>query len=384
MGNQEKITSSSPSTGETVCLIGLTNCQPPITPFCGVNSSLTCISQSLEDEVKEKAPCSSCTGDSLKNKQGSTEFLGKMKEAVRQATVDETNWSTQEVCMIHKEDLSHFCLEDQVPLCSLCRKSWDHAAHTVISRNQPENQATGNVLNGGKDGFPKSQPTDASMVEFSNINKEDFIEKGGATDGNKDDKKDNKPATVEQWVDFSLEEKKEAGTQPNTRVKNSITWIVLILFVIQIVGLVTTIFVFTKAKPHLPSAAATTSCCPTGWHNNQGNCYHVMETKDTWNASQNHCLSFGATLAVFGDLEKLIGAMNVREPFNHWVGLHRSPEESWKWPDGTLFKNPFEVEGDGPCAYLKKRVVSSADCADWKKGLCSLKGLMNHQLCSAT
>ncbi|KAL7986346.1 hypothetical protein Chor_011512 [Crotalus horridus] len=148
LGNQEKITSSSPSIGETVCLIGLTNCQPPITPSCGVNSSLTCISQSLEDEIKEKAPCSSCKGDSLKNKQGSTEFLGKMKEAVRQATVDETNWSTQEVCMIHKEDLSHFCLEDQVPLCSLCRKSWDHAAHTVISRNQPENQATGNVLNG--------------------------------------------------------------------------------------------------------------------------------------------------------------------------------------------------------------------------------------------
>ncbi|XP_026540252.1 C-type lectin domain family 2 member F-like [Notechis scutatus] len=305
-----------------------------------------------------------------------------MKEAIRQATVEETNWrAIQDVCMIHKEDLSLFCLEDQIPLCSLCRKSWDHAGHTVISRNQSENQATGNVLNGGKESFPKSQPT---IVEFSNINPADFIEKGGATDGNEDDNKGNKHAAIEQCVDFISEEKKEAGTQPNVRVKNSITWIILILFVIQIAGLVTTIFVFTKAKPQLPSAAATASCCPTGWHMNQGNCYHVLETQESWNASQNRCLSLGATLAVFGDLEKLIGAMNVKEPFNHWIGLHRSSEDRWKWPDGTLFKNIFEVEGDGGCAYLKNRAASSADCAVWKKGLCSLKGLMNHKLCRAT
>ncbi|XP_060546907.1 killer cell lectin-like receptor subfamily B member 1A [Pantherophis guttatus] len=302
-----------------------------------------------------------------------------MKEAIRPATVDETNWSTQNVCMIHKEDLSLFCLEDQIPLCSLCRKSWDHAGHTVISRNQPENQATGNVLNGGK-----SQPTGASIVEFSNINTADFIEKGRATDGIEDDNKDNKDAALEQCVDFILEEKKEAGNPPNARVKNSITWIILILFIIQIAGLVTTIFVFTKAKPQLPSAAATTSCCPTGWQMSQGNCYHVLETQQSWNASQNRCLSLGATLAVFGDLEKLIGDVTVREPFNHWIGLHRSSEDRWKWPDGTLFKNLFEVEGDGRCAYLKNRAASSGDCAIGKKGLCSLKGLMKHKLCPAT
>ncbi|XP_058022864.1 C-type lectin domain family 2 member E-like [Ahaetulla prasina] len=121
-----------------------------------------------------------------------------------------------------------------------------------------------------------------------------------------------------------------------------------------------------------------------GWHMSQGNCYHVLETQESWNASQNRCLSLGATLAVLGDLEKLIGAVNVREPFNHWIGLHRSSEDRWKWPDGTLFKNLFKVEGDGCCAYLRSRAASSGDCAVGKKGLCSLKGLMNHKLCRST
>ncbi|XP_063147367.1 C-type lectin domain family 2 member D-like [Candoia aspera] len=306
-----------------------------------------------------------------------------MEEATRQATVDETKRSTQDVCRTHKEDLSLFCMEEQIPLCSGCRKSWDHATHTIIPRNQPENQATGSVLSGGKDDFPESKPTSSSIVGFSNTNTAGFTEKGEATDGKEDDNSD-KHALAEQWVDFNLEGKKEAGTQPNSRVKNSITWIVLILFIIQIAGLVTTIFVFTKAKPHLPPAAATTSCCPPGWHMSQGNCYHVLETERTWSDSQNHCFSFGASLAVFGDLEKLIGTVNARQPFNHWVGLRRSSEEGWKWPDGTVFNNLFEVEGDGRCAYLKNRAVSSADCAIWKKGLCSLKGLMNHQHCRAT
>uniref|UniRef100_A0A8C5RYD0 C-type lectin domain-containing protein n=1 Tax=Laticauda laticaudata TaxID=8630 RepID=A0A8C5RYD0_LATLA len=62
----------------------------------------------------------------------------------------------------------------------------------------------------------------------------------------------------------------------------------------------------------LPSAAATASCCPTGWHMNQGNCYHVVETQESWNASQNRCLSLGATLAVFGDLEKLVREESVK------------------------------------------------------------------------
>ncbi|XP_032065532.1 uncharacterized protein LOC116503312 isoform X2 [Thamnophis elegans] len=230
-----------------------------------------------------------------------------MKEAIRPATVVETNWcATQNVCMIHKEDLSLFCLEDQIPLCPLCKKSWDHAGHTVISRNQPENQATGNVLNGGRQGFPKSQPTGASIVEFSNMNSADFTEKGGATFGIEDDNKGKKDAALEQCVDFILEEKKEAGSQPNARVKNSITWIILILFLIQIVGVATTIFVFTKAKPQLPSAAAMTSCCPMGWHMFQGNCYRVLETQESWNATQNRCLSLGATLAALEDLEKLL------------------------------------------------------------------------------
>ncbi|ETE60233.1 C-type lectin domain family 2 member E, partial [Ophiophagus hannah] len=264
--------------------------------------------QSLEDEVKDKAICSSCKGDSLKNKQGSTELLGKMKEAIRQATVEETNWrATQDVCMIHKENLSLFCLEDQIPLCSLCRKSWDHAGHTVISKNQPENQATGNVLNG--------HPTQRKGQELNYLDYPHTICHSDCGLGN-------------HHLCFY---KKECETTLMIPVQEDCWTPAAVYLACLLIG--------HLCRTKLPSAAATASCCPTGWHMNQGNCYHVLETQESWNASQNRCLSLGATLAVFGDLEKLIVAMNVREPFNHWIGLHRSSEDRWIWPDGSLFKN---------------------------------------------
>ncbi|KAG8127736.1 hypothetical protein E2320_014629 [Naja naja] len=100
----------------------------------------------------------------------------------------------------------------------------------------------------------------------------------------------------------------------------------------------------------------------------QGNCYHVLETQEGWNASQNRCLSLGATLAVFGDLEKLIGAMNVREPFNHWIGLHRSSEDRWKWPDGTPFKNKCLLRSGG-----RRRLCLLEEQSGEQRRLCRLE-----------
>ncbi|XP_062979568.1 C-type lectin domain family 2 member B-like [Elgaria multicarinata webbii] len=105
----------------------------------------------------------------------------------------------------------------------------------------------------------------------------------------------------------------------------------------------------------------------------QGNCYQVMELEGDWGAGQHHCSSLGASLAVIGNLEKLNVAVHDKGPLNHWVGLLRETEESWKWQDGTVFNNRFEVEGGERCAYLSDGVVSSADCSVKKKWLCSQK-----------
>ncbi|XP_053154036.1 C-type lectin domain family 2 member B-like [Hemicordylus capensis] len=210
--------------------------------------------------------------------------------------------------------------------------------------------------------------------------------KGETLDGNEKVGADEL-VLIEQWVDFNLEENKEKGPQSNSRVQNSVTWILLVLFIIQIVGLITTIFVFTMAKPDIPAAISATPCCPHGWIMNQASCYHFSELEGAWEAGQHHCSSLGASLAVIGNLEKLNITVKNKVPFNHWVGLHREPDDGWKWPDGTLFKNLFEVEGDGRCAYLSNWAVNSTDCSAEKKWLCSQKVKTkegSHSHCRAT
>ncbi|KAJ7317295.1 hypothetical protein JRQ81_003457 [Phrynocephalus forsythii] len=275
-----------------------------------------------------------------------------MEDTAKLTTVDETKLSPGGLCGIHKEELSLFCVEDQAPLCSVCRKSWDHASHTVIPRNQA---------------------AEGERPLFSWRHFPLFCE-AGTLDWNKKDDAE-KLRLVEQCVDINLEKATEEGTPGNSRLQNSITWVVLVLFIIQIVGLVTTIFVFTKAKPNLPVAAAvaTTPCCPPGWIRNQGSCYHALEEEGSWDAGQHYCSSLGASLATIENRETLNTALKGIGPFNHWVGLLRDSEDRWKWTDGTLFNNLFEVKGDGPCTYLTQEAVSRANCSAEKKSLCSQK-----------
>uniref|UniRef100_A0A6J0VCY0 Killer cell lectin-like receptor subfamily B member 1C isoform X1 n=1 Tax=Pogona vitticeps TaxID=103695 RepID=A0A6J0VCY0_9SAUR len=312
-----------------------------------------------------------------------------MEETTRLTTVDETKPSPQELCEIHKEELSLFCVEDQAPLCSVCRKYWDHASHTVIPRSlaaEREKQGTGSPLNRWENSSSKSEPIHPLIIGYWN-NTAALKGTAETLDGNKMD--DAKKLLIETWVDLSLEKNKEEGTPANSRLQNSVTWIVLVLFIIQIVGLVTTIFVFTKAKPNLPAAAAITMspCCPPDWVMNQGNCYHAPEAEGGWDAGQHYCSSLGASLAVIENIEKLNIALKDKGPFNHWVGLLRESDDRWKWTDGTVFNNLFEIQGDGPCAYLTQETVSSANCSAEKKWLCSQKvkiGDGSHGRCLGT
>ncbi|XP_077187309.1 C-type lectin domain family 2 member B-like isoform X3 [Paroedura picta] len=211
--------------------------------------------------------------------------------------------------------------------------------------------------------------------------------KGEPFSGNEKDRTDEL-TLIEQWVDFNLSNSEEKGAQSNSRVQNSITWIVLIVFTIQIVGLITTVFVFTMAKPNLPSSSSIIAgaCCPHGWIMNQESCFHVLDLEGTWEAGQRNCSSLGASLAVIDNLEKLNSAVSHKGSFNHWVGLLREPGESWKWLDGTTFNNHFEVEGEGQCAYLNNGVVSSTSCSIEKKWLCSQRAKQegSHDHCKGT
>lgn len=300
-----------------------------------------------------------------------------MEETRILATIDETQLPAEkEVCEKHKEGLETkkhtdlFCMEDQTPICTVCRNSWDHAPHTVIPQKleaRKTNQGNGSALSGWKEGSPEPEPISATVGDSNTAGafKEETL------NGNKKVNADEL-LLLEQWVDFHLENKTE-GTRSNSRVQNSITWILLVLFIIQIVGLVTTIFVFTMAKPNIQASVAAPPCCPHGWIMNQGHCYDFSELEGTWAAGQHHCSSMGASLAVIDSIEELNIAVYNKGPFNHWVGLFKEPGLTWKWPNGTLFNNLYEVEGDGLCAYLKEGTLHSTNCLVAKKWLCSQK-----------
>ncbi|XP_060615383.2 uncharacterized protein [Anolis sagrei] len=377
----ENLYSAKHPSGRTVCCLCLQPCQHLTIQPCGHHFCHACSSQSWEEELKGKIVCSVCQDFFLKMKPGSKEPL--RKGTTGSMVVDETKQVDLSLCEIHKEDLNLFCVEDQVPLCSVCRKSWDHMAHNIIPRDQEaktENQGTGSPYRGWGDECPNSEANSPAVVGYAN----DTVAFQGKEllDGNQKDD----PEKVKLF-DLDLEEKQEEGNNSTSSGQNSITWIVLVLFIIQIAGLVTTIFVFTKAKADLPSSAAVTGiapCCPSGWTMIEGNCYHAVELEGTWEDGQHHCSSLGASLAVFVNLEKLNEGMNDKSLYNHWIGLLREPEESWKWTDGTPFNNLFEIRGDGQCAYLTHGAVSSADCSVKKKCLCSQSVKTNHGHCRGT
>ncbi|XP_048343747.1 C-type lectin domain family 2 member D-like isoform X2 [Sphaerodactylus townsendi] len=259
-----------------------------------------------------------------------------MGDSSRPVTAEETEVSAEGVCEKHGEDVHLFCMEDQIPLCAVRRESKAHELHTEIPREQTASmkyQGTGSSRSGWKEELRPSTSGDSNITSDS----------------------------------------KENGTRSNSRIQNSIIWIVLVVFTIQIVGLVTTILVFTMAKTDVRPSVTPTPCCPHGWIMSQGRCFHFLDLEGGWDAGQQHCSSLGASLAVIDNFEKLNQSVAVHHkgPFNHWVGLLRQPGESWKWPDGTAFNNQFEVGGDGPCAYLNNGIVSSTDCSTEKKYLCS-------------
>ncbi|NXG40197.1 CLC2E protein, partial [Dromaius novaehollandiae] len=107
------------------------------------------------------------------------------------------------------------------------------------------------------------------------------------------------------------------------------------------------------------------------WLGFRGKCYYFSVDESDWDTSWASCKSMDASLASIDDLEELIFVKRCKGHANHWFGLRKAGNESWKWSDGTAFNNWFEVRGGGPCAYLNEERVSSSLCHTQKNWLCS-------------
>lgn len=127
--------------------------------------------------------------------------------------------------------------------------------------------------------------------------------------------------------------------------------------------------------------------CPNGWIGFQRRCYYFAEVDRNWTSSKRECSSFNASLVVINSQEEMDFIKRYKGLADHWIGLQRNLEtEPWKWIDGTLFSNWFEVRGGGECGYMNHRYIASSSCTREERWICSkpteswLKGSSVHHL----
>nr|ALP32465.1 Blec3 [Nipponia nippon] len=127
-----------------------------------------------------------------------------------------------------------------------------------------------------------------------------------------------------------------------------------------------------KKCPSCPSCPAPIlpSCLENGIGYRE-KCFYFVEDEADWNRSQISCLSLGAHLATIDTQEELRFLLRYGSSLRYWVGLRREGSGPWKWFNGSLFNNPFDVRGKGQCAYISVDGISSDWCFQMKYSVCS-------------
>ncbi|KAG8127752.1 hypothetical protein E2320_014638, partial [Naja naja] len=111
--------------------------------------------------------------------------------------------------------------------------------------------------------------------------------------------------------------------------------------------------------------------CPDSWVGYRGKCFYASKEERNWPLSLETCSSFNASLAVIDNQNELDFWVDFFHSFHYWVGLSREVNQTWKWSNGTEFKNRFPVRGEGFCAYLNGKGADSTLCSMEKFFLCS-------------
>ncbi|XP_053908075.1 C-type lectin domain family 2 member A-like isoform X1 [Cuculus canorus] len=100
-------------------------------------------------------------------------------------------------------------------------------------------------------------------------------------------------------------------------------------------------------------------------------CFYFVEDQRDWNRSRNSCRLLGAHLATIGTREELGFLSRYGGSSQHWVGLRRANVGPWKWLNGSVFNNSFNIRGDGLCAYIDADGIGSDRCSRMKPSICS-------------
>ncbi|XP_063174730.1 uncharacterized protein LOC134507791 [Chroicocephalus ridibundus] len=164
---------------------------------------------------------------------------------------------------------------------------------------------------------------------------------------------------------------KEEGTSlslkciKDKKVPIGVTLVVAVL-------LLAVIALAAKKCPSCPSCPSPvpSSCLENGIGYGE-KCFYFVENEADWNSSEISCLALGAHLATIDTGKELDFFLRYGRSMHYWVGLHRDGFGPWKWLNGSLYNNSFEVRGKGQCAYVNHDGISSDWCSQMKYSICS-------------
>ncbi|XP_071655660.1 C-type lectin domain family 2 member B-like isoform X1 [Patagioenas fasciata] len=136
--------------------------------------------------------------------------------------------------------------------------------------------------------------------------------------------------------------------------------------------LLTIIALAVKKCPSCPSCPSHVlpSCLDNGIGYRE-KCFYFIEEETEWNRSRIACVSLGAHLATIDSWDELRFLLRYGHSLHYWVGLQREESGPWKWVNGSLFNNWFDVRGKGQCAYINRDGISSDWCSQIKFSVCS-------------
>ncbi|XP_067169961.1 C-type lectin domain family 2 member D-like [Apteryx mantelli] len=123
-----------------------------------------------------------------------------------------------------------------------------------------------------------------------------------------------------------------------------------------------------RSDPQTPGAAVLR--CRDGWIGYHGICYYVSQEEASWESSQRHCSSLGASLAVLKREWEVPFLRELKSSTDCWLGLRRQ-DGRLVWVDGTVYNETFPVRGQGACAYMNDAIASSS-CSQLRPYICSV------------
>nr|XP_013795027.1 PREDICTED: C-type lectin domain family 2 member E-like [Apteryx mantelli mantelli]XP_013795028.1 PREDICTED: C-type lectin domain family 2 member E-like [Apteryx mantelli mantelli] len=119
------------------------------------------------------------------------------------------------------------------------------------------------------------------------------------------------------------------------------------------------------------TAGAATLGCRDGWIGYRGICYYVSREEASWESSQRHCSSLGASLAVLKREWEVPFLRRLKDSTNYWLGLRRQ-DGRLVWVDDTIYNEMFPVRGQEACAYMSNDAIVSSSCSQLRPYICSV------------